>query len=239
MIRERGGHELGKGQRERGEGKADSLLNAGAAGLTGGWLGAYSQDPEITTLAEVSCFTEPPRWPQALLLCRGNCSLVQQNQASKHSAAHSLSPKETNEWFSWVFQLFRAKPGAPRLLLVGVLLCVVRKVLMGAGCGRSWGGLIRAGETTAQGLEEQCGHAIFGCSWLWEAKLEMMEFVNFLENPKQYQDLGANIPEELISENVLVFWVPSESRSSVWFGAHRCGTASLLVESVHFISHRK
>ena len=31
-----------------------------------------------------------------------------------------------------------------------------------------------------------------GCE---EAKLEIMEFVNFLKNPKQYQDLGAKIPK--------------------------------------------
>lgn len=36
---------------------------------------------------------------------------------------------------------------------------------------------------------------VVGCE---ETKLEIMEFVNVLENPKQYQDLGAKIPEELI-----------------------------------------
>ena len=31
-----------------------------------------------------------------------------------------------------------------------------------------------------------------GCE---EAKIEIMEFVNFLKNPKQYEDLGAKIPK--------------------------------------------
>ncbi len=33
---------------------------------------------------------------------------------------------------------------------------------------------------------------VAGCE---EAKLEIMEFVNFLKNPQQYQDLGAKIPK--------------------------------------------
>lgn len=33
---------------------------------------------------------------------------------------------------------------------------------------------------------------VAGCE---EAKLEIMEFVNFLKNPQQYLDLGAKIPK--------------------------------------------
>ena len=33
---------------------------------------------------------------------------------------------------------------------------------------------------------------VAGCE---EAKLEVMEFVNFLKNPQQYHDLGARIPK--------------------------------------------
>lgn len=37
---------------------------------------------------------------------------------------------------------------------------------------------------------------VAGCE---EAKLEILEFVNFLKNPQQYQDLGAKIPK--VTEN--------------------------------------
>jgi ATP-dependent Zn protease len=33
---------------------------------------------------------------------------------------------------------------------------------------------------------------VAGCE---EAKLEVMEFVNFLKNPQQYHELGARIPK--------------------------------------------
>lgn len=36
-----------------------------------------------------------------------------------------------------------------------------------------------------------------GCE---EAKIEIMEFVNFLKNPKQYEKLGAKIPKGAILE---------------------------------------
>ena len=36
---------------------------------------------------------------------------------------------------------------------------------------------------------------VAGCE---EAKIEIMEFVNFLKNPKQYEDLGAKIPKGAI-----------------------------------------
>lgn len=36
---------------------------------------------------------------------------------------------------------------------------------------------------------------VAGCE---EAKVEIMEFVNFLKNPRQYQELGAKIPRGAI-----------------------------------------
>ena len=41
---------------------------------------------------------------------------------------------------------------------------------------------------------------VAGCE---EAKLEIMEFVNFLKNPTQYTTLGAKIPKVLFNKNNL------------------------------------
>ncbi|XP_042336744.1 AFG3-like protein 1 isoform X2 [Sceloporus undulatus] len=84
----------------------------------------------------------------------------------------------------------------PTLLLVGFLLFSLRRGPMGSGRrGRGPGGIFSVAETTAKitkGNIEVQFKDVAGCE---EAKLEIMEFVNFLKNPKQYQELGAKIPK--------------------------------------------
>lgn len=87
----------------------------------------------------------------------------------------------------------------PTLLIIGFLIYMMRRSseMMGGRGGRKGGGLfggvmqstaklINANEITV-GFRE-----VAGCE---EAKIEIMEFVNFLKNPQQYIDLGAKIPK--------------------------------------------
>ncbi|XP_075392390.1 mitochondrial inner membrane m-AAA protease component AFG3L1-like isoform X1 [Tenrec ecaudatus] len=83
----------------------------------------------------------------------------------------------------------------PTLLLVGILLYAVRRGPMGAGRGGRGGGIFSVGETTARILKNSVDVRFADVAGCEEAKLEIMEFVNFLKNPKQYQDLGAKIPK--------------------------------------------
>ena len=92
----------------------------------------------------------------------------------------------------------------PTLLILGFLIWSMRRAsgMMGGMGGRGGkGGGMFGGMTqsTAKVINPSDINVAFkdvaGCE---EAKIEIMEFVNFLKNPSQYTDLGAKIPKGAI-----------------------------------------
>uniref|UniRef100_A0A665T3Q4 AAA+ ATPase domain-containing protein n=1 Tax=Echeneis naucrates TaxID=173247 RepID=A0A665T3Q4_ECHNA len=107
-----------------------------------------------------------------------------------------LDPPQVSVFYTtesdWTF-LFSV---LPTLLLVGFLIFSMRQGPSIGGHG-GWGQAnpFSMIESKAKLIKENinvCFKDVAGCE---EAKSEILEFVNFLKNPHQYQDLGAKIPK--------------------------------------------
>ena len=93
---------------------------------------------------------------------------------------------------SWGQEIMRF---APTLVLIGAYLLFMRGASGGMG-GGAGSNIFKIGKTTAKKISPESVSVTFkdvaGCD---EAKREIMEFIDFLKDPKRFTDLGAKIPK--------------------------------------------
>lgn len=104
-------------------------------------------------------------------------------------------PKEVDnerDWFGGVLQFL-----LPILLFVGLWVLLMRKMGGGAGGGGGPGGIFNIGKSRATLFDKgtKVNITFADVAGLDEAKVEVMEIVEFLKNPKKYTALGGKIPK--------------------------------------------
>lgn len=96
--------------------------------------------------------------------------------------------------------LFREILGSfllPLIILVAMWFLIMRKMGGGAAGGGPAGGIFNIGKSKAQLFEKgtRVNITFNDVAGLDEAKVEVMEIVDFLKNPKKYTSLGGKIPK--------------------------------------------
>ena len=85
----------------------------------------------------------------------------------------------------------------PVLLFIGIWILLMRKMGGGAGGGGGPGGIFSIGKSKATLFDKgtKVNITFADVAGLDEAKVEVMEIVDFLKNPKKYTNLGGKIPK--------------------------------------------
>ena len=123
-------------------------------------------------------------------------------EAQKDAQLNNPAFQPVEVTFDQEHNLFRELLGSfllPLILLVGVWFLIMRKMGGGAGGpgGGPGGGIFNIGKSKAQLFEKgtKVNITFNDVAGLDEAKVEVMEIVDFLKNPKKYTALGGKIPK--------------------------------------------
>jgi AFG3 family protein len=112
---------------------------------------------------------------------------------TEHPTVKNVGTAATErDWFGNVLQFL-----LPILLIVGLWILLMRKMGGGAAGGGGPGGIFNIGKSRATLFDKgtKVNITFADVAGLDEAKVEVMEIVEFLKNPKKYTALGGKIPK--------------------------------------------
>ncbi len=113
---------------------------------------------------------------------------------SKHSGIDQIDNKidEEGAWFNTFISFI-----LPLLVIVLIWIMLMRKMGGGAGGGSGPGGIFNIGKSRATLFDKgtKVNITFADVAGLDEAKVEVMEIVDFLKSPKKYTSLGGKIPK--------------------------------------------
>lgn len=114
-----------------------------------------------------------------------------QNKIDPQNQPVSDVENETN-WFTPFSQVI-----LPIAFFIGIWILLMRKMGGGAGGGGGPGGIFNIGKSKATLFDKgtKVNITFADVAGLDEAKVEVMEIVDFLKNPKKYTSLGGKIPK--------------------------------------------
>jgi cell division protease FtsH len=121
-------------------------------------------------------------------------------EAEKEAAVRNPGYQPVEVTYNQDRNMFRELLGnflLPLILLVGMWFLIMRKMGGAAGGAGGAGGIFNIGKSKAQLFEKgtRVNITFNDVAGLDEAKVEVMEIVDFLKNPKKYTALGGKIPK--------------------------------------------
>ena len=151
-------------------------------------IGKYRNDAENRQYARI-----PENGAQLFFTIGSVDSFREDLSAAEQRSGHTVPvvyKNEKNDWTSLLINLL------PWVVIIGAWFFIMRSMSRGAGAGGG-GGIMNVGKAKAQVFDKDNSRRVTfkDVAVLEEAKVEIMEIVDFLKKADKYKELGAKIPK--------------------------------------------
>ena len=135
----------------------------------------------------------PDAGPQLYFTIGSVDSFREDLNAAEQQLGMSVPVEYVNKHDDWTSLLVNLLPW---VLIIGVWIFIMRSMARGAGAGGG-GGIMNVGKAKAQVFDKDNSKRVTfkDVAGLEEAKVEIMEIVDFLKKADKYKELGAKIPK--------------------------------------------